>query len=77
MSFPFQVKGSLYSLLMEIAEVKYKVVEEGIEEEQLQVDTEHLWDKEPYIIITSQDDQKGRESLERLEKESPRFLRKS
>lgn len=75
MAFSFKVTGSFYHVATEMREIELKASEETIREGDLQIDTSHLLGPQPYIVVTCQDEGKGKRLMERVERELPRFLR--
>ena len=73
MSFTFKVTGSsFYRVVSEMIEIEFKAKEADVE---VGIDNSHIIDKEPYIIVTCQDDEKGEALMKRVEREVSRFLR--
>lgn len=73
MSFTFKVEGDINHLYFEMREIEFKAREEGIDPRHIQIAKEHLFDPAPYILVTCQDEQKGKELLIRVEREAPHF----
>ena len=73
MSFTFKVEGDMNHLYFEMGEIEFKAREAGINPTEMQIMKEHLFDPEPYILVTCQDDEKGKELLNRVERQAPRF----
>jgi hypothetical protein len=73
MSFTFKVEGDINHLYFEMKEIEFKASEEGIDPGHIQIVKDHLFDPEPYILVTCQDEQKGKELLNRVERQAPRF----
>lgn len=75
MAFSFKVSGSLYSLIAEMQEIERKAHEESVGQSGLHIEKQHLLDNTPYIIVTCQDEAKGKRLFERVQSEAPRFLK--
>jgi hypothetical protein len=73
MSFTFKVEGDINHLYFEMKEIEFKAREEGIDPAHIQIVKDHLFDPEPYILVTCQDEQKGEELLNRVKREASRF----